>query len=309
MRHEMAGYIIQRLFMGIILLKCVLIIIFLLLHMTGDPALVMAPEDATQEDIARIRHLMGFDKSLFTQYSIFFNRVIQGDFGESWNHGESALKIVLERLPATIELAVAAFILSVVIGVPLGILAAYKENSLLDRSCMAGAVLGQAVPNFWMGLMLILGFGVFLRVLPASGRGGIENLILPALAAGFYHTARLARLMRSEMLEVLRQDYIQTARSKGLPEMSVLFRHALKNSAIPIVTVLGMDLGILLGGTVIIETVFAWPGVGRLAVQAIHGRDFPVVQVTVFILASMFVLINLLVDIIYIFIDPRIEYR
>ena len=258
--------------------------------------------------IQRLRHEMGFDKPLVTQYGIFFRNALKGNFGESFEHGEPALKVFFEHLPATFELAFTAFILSAVIGIPLGVVAAVKEKSVLDRVCMVGAVLGQAIPNFWLGLMMILVFAVNWGMLPSFGRGEIAHLVLPAFAASFYHTARLARLMRSEMLEVLRQDYIVTARSKGLIEKVVLFRHAFKNSSIPIVTQAGLDLGIMLGGTVIIETVFAWPGVGRLTIEAIHNRDFPVVQVSVFMLASIFVFINLAVDILYVYLDPRIEY-
>ncbi|MDP6367364.1 MAG: ABC transporter permease [Nitrospinota bacterium] len=305
----MTGYIIRRLIQAVILVKCVLIFIFLLLHLTGDPVLVMAPEDADEEYIQRLRKAYGFDKPLLTQYGIFFRKVVKGDFGESFEHGEPALKIFFEHLPATLELALTAFFLSALIGIPLGIVSAVREKTITDRVCMIGAVLGQAIPNFWLGLMMILVFAVYWRMLPSFGREGIAHIVMPAFAASIYHTARLARLMRSEMLEVLRQDYIVTARSKGLIENVVLYRHALKNSSIPIVTQAGLDLGIMLGGTVIIETVFAWPGVGRLTIEAIHNRDFPIVQVSVFMLASMFVFINLAVDILYVYLDPRIEYQ
>lgn len=305
----MAKFVMRRLIQAIVLIKCVLIFVFLLLHLTGDPVAVMAPEDATQEDMARMRRLMGFDKPLLVQYGHFFRHALHGDFGKSFEHGEPALKIVLERLPATVELTAVAFLFSVLVGLPLGCLAALKEDTLLDRFCMVGAVLGQAIPNFWLGLMLILVFAVYLGLLPSFGRGSTAHLIMPALTAASFQMARLARLMRSEMLEVLRQDYIMTARAKGVAEVAVVFRHALKNSAIPIVTVLGLDLGIMLGGTVIVETVFAWPGVGRLTVQAIQNRDFPIIQVSVFLLASIFVLINMVVDIVYTYLDPRITYR
>ncbi|MDP6559085.1 MAG: ABC transporter permease, partial [Candidatus Binatia bacterium] len=217
--------------------------------------------------------------------------------------------LVLSHMPATVELAGTAFIVSIIVGLPLGCLAALREKSFLDRTCMIGAVLGQALPGFWLGLILILVFAVHLRLLPSFGYGSWAHLIMPGIAASVFHTARLARLMRSEMLEVLRSDYILTARSKGLIESVVLFRHAMKNSAIPIVTVLGLDLALTLGGTVIIETVFAWPGVGRLTVEAIHTRDFPIVQAAVFMLASIFVLINMIVDILYTYLDPRIKYE
>lgn len=306
----MAGLIFRRFLQSVVLIKCVLIFVFLLVHLSGDPARIMMPDDSTEEDIARMRHEMGLDKPLFTQYVIFFKGVtLRGDFGESFEHGESALKVVFEHLPATVELATTAFLISIFIGLPLGCLAALKENTVYDKSLMVGAVLGQAVPDFWFGLMMILFFSVKLNWLPPFGYGNFEHLVMPAITASLFHLARLARLMRSEMIEVLRQDYILTARSKGLAENVVLFKHALKNSAIPIVTVLGIDLALTLGGTVITETVFAWPGVGRLTVAAIHNRDYPIVQATVFLLASIFVIINMLVDILYTYLDPRIQYR
>lgn len=305
----MAGYVFWRIVQGLVILKLVLVCVFLLLHLTGDPAAVLAPIDATEQDIARIRRDLGLDSSLLVQYTGFFKGALRGDFGRSFEHDQPAFQVVMEHLPATLELTAAAFLFSVALGIPLGCLAAYKENSLFDRVGIGWTVVAQAVPDFWLGLMMIMVFSVMLGVLPAFGRGGILHIIMPAFTASTFQAARLARLMRSEMLEVLRREYILAARSKGLSEKTVLFRHALKNSAIPIVTVLGLDLGILLGGTVIIETVFAWPGVGRLTVQAIYHRDFPVVQSAVFVLATGFVFINLAVDILYRTLDPRIEYR
>ena len=212
-------------------------------------------------------------------------------------------------LPATIEMAVGAFAFAVLIGIPFGCLAAFKEGSSYDKGCVGVTVLMQAVPDFWLAIMFIMFFSVTLGLLPSFGRGSWQHFIMPAFAASTYHLARLARLMRSQMLEVLRQDYIMTARAKGLSEKIVLMVHALKNSSIPIVTVMGLDLGILLGGTVIIEVVFAWPGVGRLVVDSIANRDFPIVQAAVFLLASGFVLINLAVDLVYAYLDPRISYE
>lgn len=304
----MGGYVVKRVIQAIFLLKLVMIIVFLLLHMTGDPVSVMMDTDATLEDIAYMKKLMGFDQPLWVQYGRFFSNAIGGDFGESIEHGEPAMGLVLERLPATLEMALGAFTFAVVIGIPFGCLAAFKEGSLYDKGCVGISVLIQAVPDFWLAIMLIMFFSVTLGILPSFGRGGWQHFIMPAFAASTYHLARLARLMRSQMLEVMRQDYIITARSKGLNEKIVLMVHALKNSAIPIVTVLGLDLGILLGGTVIIEVVFAWPGVGRLVVQAIANRDFPIVQSAVFLMASGFVIINLTVDLLYAYLDPRISY-
>ena len=262
----MSGFLVRRLIQSVILLKCVLVFVFLLLHLSGDPARVMLPDDATEADIAQLRNEMGLDKPLFTQYVIYFKGALRGDFGESFGHGESAFKIVLEHMPATIQLASAAFIFSIIIGLPIGCIAAIKENTFYDQGVMAIAVIGQAIPDFWLGLMLILFFSVHLQWLPPFGYEQWIHLIMPMFTAAMFHTARLARLMRSEMLEVLRQDYIVTARSKGVSEIGVVFSHAMKNSSIPIVTVLGIDLALTLGGTVITETVFAWPGVGRLTV-------------------------------------------
>ena len=304
----MAGYVFKRLIQAMVLIKCVMLIVFLLLHMTGDPVMVMLDTDATQEDIDRLRKLMGLDQPLYIQYGRFLSNALRGDFGESTEHGESAMGLVLEHFPATIEMAVGAFVFAALIGIPFGCLAAFKEGSLYDKSCVGVTVLIQAIPDFWLAIMLILFFSVTLGLLPSFGRGGWEHFIMPAFAASTYHLARLARLMRSQMLEVMRQDYITTARAKGLNEKIVVMVHALKNSSIPIVTVMGLDLGILLGGTVIIEVVFAWPGVGRLVVEAIANRDFPIVQSAVFILASGFVLINLTVDVVYALLDPRISY-
>jgi len=305
----MGSYAVKRLIQAIFLLKLVMVVVFLLLHMTGDPVTVMLETDATLEDIAEMKKLMGFDQPLWVQYWRFFKNALQGNFGDSIEHGEPAMGLVLERLPATIEMALGAFMFAVVIGIPFGCLAAFKEGSLYDRGCVGITVLIQAIPDFWLAIMLIMFFSVFLGMLPSFGRGGWQHFIMPAFAASTYHLARLARLMRSQMLEVMRQDYIVTARAKGLDEKIILMVHALKNSAIPIVTVLGLDLGILLGGTVIIEVVFAWPGVGRLVIQAISSRDFPVVQSAVFLMASGFVLINLTVDLVYAYLDPRISYK
>lgn len=305
----MTGYVVWRLIQSVFLIKCVLVAVFLLLHFTGDPTALIAGPDATQDDIERLRRQMGFDQPLLVQYGQFFLDALQGNFGKSFEYGESAFSIVLEHLPATLELALGAFFLSVAIGIPLGCIAAFKENSFFDRSFIGITVFIQAVPDFWLGIMMIMFFSVHLGALPSFGRGSWGHFVLPVFAACVYHLARLARLMRSQMLEVMRQEYILTARAKGLPETVVVMGHALKNSAIPIVTVMGLDLGILLGGTVIVETVFAWPGVGRLVVQAISNRDFPVVQTVVFLLASAFVLINLGVDLLYAYLDPRIEYQ
>jgi peptide/nickel transport system permease protein len=303
------------------------IIIFIILHLTGDPAVLLMPPDATQADIDNFRKLMGFNDPLFfrwppweylnppwrfatdTQYGRFFVGVIHGDFGNSFRHQQPAMSLVLERMPATLELTAAAMLIAVSVAVPVGILSAVRRNSALDHAGMVLALLGQSMPVYWLGIMFILLFAVRLNLLPDFGAEGWQHLILPAVTLGAFSMARIARLTRSSMLEVLGQEYVRTARAKGLSELRTVLKHALKNAAIPVVTVIGLDMGTLLGGAVITETIFAWPGVGRLAVQAISYRDYPLVQAAVFMLALIFVLINFFVDVLYTYLDPRVAYK
>jgi ABC-type dipeptide/oligopeptide/nickel transport system permease component len=250
---------------------------------------------------------MGFNDPFLVQYWRFLRGAVQGNFGESLRHGQPAMRLVLERLPATFELAGAAMLIALCVAIPAGILSAVRRNTASDYCSTVVALLGQSMPTFWLGIMLILVFSVWLRVLPSSGRGDLEHLLLPAVTLGLFTTARMMRLTRSGMLEVLGQDYIRTARAKGLGEPPVVWKHALRNAAVPIVTIAGLELGALLGGSVVTETIFAWPGVGRLSVQAIYNRDYPVVQAAVFVLATTFVVVNLLVDLVYTSLDPRIR--
>jgi ABC-type dipeptide/oligopeptide/nickel transport system permease component len=303
------SYLLRRLWQSLLVLFGVSVVVFLILHLTGDPAALLLPPDATAEDIARFRTAMGFDDPVAVQYLRFLKGAVRGDFGESLRHGEPAMPLVVERLPATFQLAGAGLLIALGLAIPVGIISAMKRNTAVDYVATVAALLGQAMPTFWLGIMLILVFSVRLNWLPSSGRGGLEHLILPAITLGLFTTARITRLTRSGMLEVLAQDYIRTARAKGLGESPVVWKHALKNASIPIVTIVGIDLGTLLGGSVITETIFAWPGVGRLSVQAIFNRDYPVVQSAVFLLASTFVIVNFLVDIVYTYLDPRIRYR
>jgi ABC-type dipeptide/oligopeptide/nickel transport system permease component len=305
----MNSYLVRRLWQSVLVLFGVSVVVFLILHLTGDPAALLLPPDATAEDIARFRKAMGFDDPVWKQYGRFLKGALQGDFGESLRHGEPAMALVVERMPATFELAGAALLLALCLAIPVGIVSAVKRNSPVDYVSTVGALLGQAMPTFWLGIMLILVFSVQLNWLPSSGRGDLQHLILPAVTLGLFTTARITRLTRSGMLEVLGQDYIRTARAKGVSEHPVVWKHALKNASIPIVTIVGIELGTLLGGSVITETIFAWPGVGRLSVQAIFNRDYPVVQAAVFLLASTFVIVNFLVDVIYTYLDPRIRLR
>ena len=302
-------YILKRLFHSIFVLVGISVVVFAILHLTGDPAALLMPPEATPEQVAQFRKEMGFTDPLPVQYWRFFKGTLHGDFGNSFRHSQPALGLVLERMPATIQLTFAALIIALMIAIPAGIVSAIRRNSILDHLGMTGALLGQSMPVFWLGVMLILIFSVTLRWFPSFGRGGIEHLILPAVTLGMFSMARTARVMRSSMLEVLGKEYMTTAKAKGLAPQVVILKHALKNAAIPVVTIIGMELGTLLGGAVITETIFAWPGVGRLAIQAIYNRDYPVVQAAVFILASIFVLINLLVDITYTYLDPQVKLK
>jgi peptide/nickel transport system permease protein len=307
-------YIIRRCFQSLIVFGAILVIVFLMLQITGDPAAVLMPLDASEADIQAFRQEMGLDKPLYVQFARFVfggpktKGVIRGDFGFSYRHEIPAMGLVLEHFPNTVLLAITAVLIAMCIAIPTGVLSAVFRNSWIDYACSVVAMFGQSMPNFWLGLLLILFFAVSLRWLPTSGFEAWYYIILPAFTAGLYATARIMRVVRSQMLEVLSMDYVRTARSKGLAEGAVVFRHALKNAAIPVVTILGLELGILLGGTVVTEAVFAWPGVGYLVVDAISNQDYPVVQAAVALLAFVFVGVNLLVDILYAWLDPRISY-
>jgi peptide/nickel transport system permease protein len=323
----MIRYLARRFWQSLLVLFGISVIVFIILHLTGDPAILLMPPDATREDIENFRRIMGFDDPLFvrwppwhylnppwrfvadTQYGRFFTGVLRGNFGMSFRHEQPALGLVLERMPATITLTLAAMALAVSVAVPVGILSAVRRNSAVDHAGMVMALLGQSMPVYWLGIMLILLFAVRLNLLPSSGTGSAFHLILPAVTLGAFSMARIARLTRSGMLEVLGQEFVRTARAKGLAEWRIVLKHVLRNAAIPVITVVGLDLGTLLGGAVITETIFAWPGVGRLAVQAIANRDYPVVQAAVFTLASIFVIINFLVDVLYTYVDPRVAYK
>lgn len=304
----MKQYILKRLLLSIVVLIGITLIVFFILRLTGDPTHLLLPLEASKKDIALFRHQMGFDRPLYVQYLKFLGGVLHGDLGTSLRHGQPAISLVYERLPATIELAVAALAIALIVAIPVGILSAVKPNTLTDHIGMLVALLGQSMPIYWSGLMLILLLTVKFNLLPAFGRSGLASLIMPAVSLGFFSMARIARVTRSSMISVLGKDYIRTAKSKGLTDSRVIIRHAFKNAAIPIITLVGMELGTLLGGAVITETIFAWPGVGQLAIQAIYNRDFPVVQACVMNLAVIFVLINLIVDILYTYLDPRVRY-
>jgi len=306
----MGQYIIRRLLQAVLVVFGVVTAVFFLLQLTGDPVRLMVGEGAAEEDIVNIRHQLGLDRPLPERYVTFLAAAAHGDFGQSVRQGgRPAMEIVLDRYPATLRLTLLALCLSVVLALVFGLISAIRRYSAVDNVVMLLALFGQSMPNFWLGIMLILIFAVQFGWLPSQGfgEGNIKYLLLPTLTLAAPGLARLTRLVRSGMLEVLGQDYVRTARAKGLRESGVILRHALKNAAIPLVTIVGLDLGALLGGAVVTEQIFAWPGVGLEVVLAINGRDFPVVQAAVFVVATSFVLINLVVDILYTWLDPRVR--
>ena len=305
----MPRYLMRRLGRTIFALWGISTIVFIVLRLSGDPAVLLLPQEASVEDIMRLRHDLGLDDPLLLHYLRFLGKIVVGDFGESLRHREPAMVLVRSHLWATLELSFAAFFIAAVVAVPIGILAAVKPHSLYDHAVLTLTLIGQSAPTFWIGIMLILTFGLGLRWFPIGGRGTFAHLVMPALTLGAFAMASIARLTRSAMLEVLSLDYINTARAKGLSASSVIWKHALKNAAIPVVTIMGLQFGALLGGAVVTETVFSWPGIGRLAIQGIYNRDYPVVQAAVFIAAAFFVVINLVVDLLYTLLDPRIRYE
>jgi len=303
------GYLLRRLWQSAVTLVGVSILVFIILRVIpGDPAKMLLPEGAPQSAVEELNRQLGLREPIWVQYGIFLRSVVRGDFGQSFQYRSPALRIVIERVPATLQLALCAMGLTVFIGVSLGVLAAVRQGSLWDYGGTVLAVLGQSLPNFWLGIMMVLLFGVTLRWLPTSGFQSALSLVLPSITLAAFPTALVARLTRSSLLEILGQDYIRTGRAKGLGESRVVLRHALRNATIPLATVLGLQIGTLLGGAVITESIFAWPGMGKLVVDAIFFRDFPVVQTILILSATIFVLINLLVDLLYTVLDPRIRY-
>jgi peptide/nickel transport system permease protein len=301
------AYIAGRLATAILVIFGVSVVSFFLTFLTGDPAEIMLPPGATAAQIEKFRVEWGFADPLPVQYWRFLRRAVHGDFGVSLRHGQSSLPLIAARLPATLQLTVTAMLLAIVLAVPLGVLAATHRGGPVDLLAMGVALVGQSVPNFWLAIMMILLFAVSWGLLPTSGRGGVAHVVMPAAAIAINLMALLTRLVRSTMIEMLSEDYMRTARAKGLREVLVTSRHALPNALIPLVTVIGLQFGYILGGAVVIETIFTWPGVGLFTIQAILNRDYPVVQAAVFILATGVVLINLAVDLLYVWLDPRIR--
>ncbi|SDM66489.1 peptide/nickel transport system permease protein [Fictibacillus solisalsi] len=304
----MKKYLIRRLLQLIPVLFIITFVVFVLVYLAGDPVSLMLPEDASEEDREALREALGLNEPFLYQYFHFLGDLISGDFGTSFRYSQEALPLVLERLPATFELAAASMLVAIVLAIPLGIFSARKRNSFVDLFITGGSVLGKAMPNFWLGIMLILMLAVNYQIFPVSGRGTFVHLVLPAITLGTGVAAEMTRLIRSSMLEILHQDYIRTAKSKGVSDTLVIFKHAFRNSLIPVVTITSLQISHLVSGALITETVFSWPGLGQLLVQAVNGRDMAVVQAAVFVIAILVIVINLITDLVYRLLDPRINY-
>jgi peptide/nickel transport system permease protein len=305
----MLDFIIKRSIQMIVVILLALTAVFFIMRLSGDPTSLFLPPDAPREQINEYRQLLGFDRPLFVQYGDFIIHAMQGDFGQSLRTREDALSVVLDRIPATMQLAISALALSVLVAIPIGIISAYKRNTIYDQIGVAFTVLGQAVPSFWLGLILIYIFAATFNLLPSGGGGTPLHMILPMITLAAYSVARFARFTRSTMLDVLRKDYIRTARASGAPILRILSTYALKNSLIPIITLVALDLGVLLGGAVITEVVFSWPGIGRLLMQSLMNRDFPIVLAGVFIIAVIYSVINFIADVLYAYVNPQIRVK
>jgi peptide/nickel transport system permease protein len=305
----MLRFTLRRFIRGLLTLWVVVTLVFFGLRLSGDPVFLMLGDQASPEAITALREQLGLNQSLPVQYVRYVQTIATGDFGDSLRERRPATEIVAERLPATAELAIAALLLSVLIGIPAGIFAALRRNSFVDRGLMAIAFFGQSAPNFFIGILLILFLSMSLQILPSSGRGTWQHLLMPAFTLSTYGIASLARLTRSATLEVLSKDYVRTARAKGLQEFSVQVRHVMRNAAIPVITVLGLQVGLAISGAIVVETVFAWPGMGRLIITSVSARDYPVIQLAVLLIAASVVIVNFAVDIIYGLLDPRIRYE
>src|SRR5438876_693756 len=297
----------SRLARAFVALWLVSTVVFVVMRLSGDPVPLLLPPAAPRSEIFRVRAELGLDKPLIVQYGIFLANVARGDFGRSIHFRQPAMRVVTGYLPASLELALTAFVLAAIVAVPVGLVSAIRRNTLVDHAAMAVALVGQSAPTFFLGILLILVLSLQAGLFPTSGRGDWRNLVLPGLTLGAFAMASIARLTRSAVLEVLRADFVRTARAKGVTEALVVAKHTLKNAAVPIVTITGLQFGTLLGGAVVTETVFAWPGIGRLAIQSIYNRDYPVVQCTVFISAVLFIVINFVIDLIYGLLDPRVR--
>jgi len=301
-------YLSKRLLQIVPTLFIITFVVFVLVYTAGDPVALMLPEDASEADREALRQALGLNEPFLVQYATFLGNLVTGNFGTSFRYSQEALPLVLERLPATFELAAASMVVATIIAIPVGIYSARKRNSFVDLFITGGSVLGKAMPNFWLGIMLILLLAVNYQIFPVSGRGTMAHLILPAITLGTGIAAEMTRLIRSSMLEILNQDYIRTAKSKGVSDSKVVYIHAFRNSLIPVVTIMGLQISSLVSGALITETVFSWPGLGLLLVQAVNGRDMAIVQAAVFVIAVLVIIINLVTDLVYRLLDPRINY-
>ena len=302
-------YLIRRILLTIPVLLGVATLVFSLIHLVpGDPAEAMLGEGASQKDVAELRTRLGLDRPLHEQYGSFMSGLVRGDLGTSFRTSQPVTTAIAERVPATVELALAAMLVAMLVALPLGIIAAVRRGTLADHTAMTVALAGISIPNFWLGPMLAIVFAVYLGWFPVSGRGGWESLVLPAVSLGAALAAILARMTRASLLEELRELYVRAARARGVTQSRAILRHALRNSLIPLVTILGLQFGAVLTGAVITETIFAWPGIGRLLIQSISFRDYPTVQGCILLIAITYVTVNLVTDLLYGVLDPRIRY-
>jgi peptide/nickel transport system permease protein len=304
----MLKFLLKRLLEIIPVLLIISFIVFTLVFVAGDPVALMLPEDASQEDIENLREALGLNDPFIVQYGTYMLNLLQGDFGDSFRYNTAALPLVLERLPATLELAFASLVIAIIIAIPFGIWSATKRNTVFDLFITGTSVVAKAMPNFWLGIMLILLFSVTLGMLPVSGYGSWQHLVLPAITLGTGIGAEMTRLVRSSMVEIINQDYVRTAKSKGIHKFFVIYKHAFRNSLLPVVTITALQISTLVGGALITETVFSWPGLGQLLIQAVNTRDMAIVQASVFVIAILVIMTNLFADILYRVLDPRIKY-
>jgi len=304
----MQRYIFRRFVQSVLALLAISMLIFGMSRLTGDPVMLMLPDDASREDIAQVRHALGLDQSLPVQYWVFISKAVQGDFGRSIKGQMPVLDMLKDRLPNSLKLAAVALCIAVLLAFPLGVVAAVKKGTAIDTLANIVAVLGQLLPQFWVGIVLIQVFAVHLRWLPVAGVGSVWHYVLPAFTLGWFVVVGMMRLLRSSMLDILGRGFVKLPRIKGVPEKTVIWKHALRNALIPVLTFGAIYLAILVTGAILVETVFAWPGIGQLIYQGIVFRDFPVVQAVVLLTAGMVIAVNLLVDILYAYVDPRIRY-
>lgn len=305
----MKRFLIRRITQIIPVLLIITLIVFVLVRVAGDPVTLMLSENATEEEIEALKEEMNLNKPLLVQYGLYLKDIAQGSFGESYRYKQDSLSIVLERLPATFELGAISIVIAVLFSIPLGIWSATRKDTFIDVFITGSSVFGKAMPNFWLSIMLILIFSVKFQIFPVSGRDTWMHIILPAVSLAAVIAPDISRLMRSSMLEVLNQDYIRAAKSKGLGSFSVIYKHAFRNSLLPVISIISLQISAVLAGSIITESIFAWPGMGQLLIQSIIERDMAVVQAAVFVIAIFVIIINLLTDVIYHFIDPRIKYN